>query len=123
MSGLNESLDSIQLNFEFNQAMKIDDNHADDLDNLEDLKKELTANVSVDEAQKKYFDRKKKFDKQFENTLMNFTINMDFLNRQSEQVSDLVMKAEELQDKTASNIVQMNENLSNVSDALDVINQ
>lgn len=54
---------------------------------------------------------------------MNFTINMDFLNRQSEQVSDLVMKAEELQDKTASNIVQMNENLSNVSDALDVINQ
>lgn len=62
MSGLNESLDSIQLNFEFNQAMKIDNNHADDLDNLEDLKKELTANVSVDEAQKKYFDRKKKFD-------------------------------------------------------------
>ena len=103
--------------------MKIDDNHADDLDNLEDLKKELTANVSVDEAQQKYFDRKKKFDQQFENTLMNFTINMDFLNRQSEQVSDLVMKAEELQDKTASNIVQMNENLSNVSDALDVINQ
>ena len=32
-------------------------------------------------AQVKFIDRKRKFDKQFEDTLVNFSINMDFLNK------------------------------------------
>ena len=43
--------------------------------------KEVDLNqISLSETQKKYIDRKKRFNKQFELTLQNFSANIDFLN-------------------------------------------
>ena len=79
--GLNESIDSIVLNQDFNEATNQDGDLVDDLKDLENLKRELLSDQTVDEAQKQFISRKKTFDSKFENTLLNFTINIDFLNR------------------------------------------
>jgi hypothetical protein len=49
--------------------------------------------VSLSEAQKKFVERRKKFDKQFEQTLASLVTNMDFLTTQQRNVDQLVKKA------------------------------
>lgn len=66
------------LNQVFKEATNQDGDLVDNLKDLENLKRELLSDQTVDEAQKQFISRKKTFDSKFENTLLNFTINMDF---------------------------------------------
>lgn len=52
-------------------------------------KKEIDA-IDVEEQQTKLLLRQKKFNVAFEQTLINFQINIDFLNKQVEQIEKIV---------------------------------
>ena len=49
-------------------------------------------------------DRKTRFDKQFQETLTNFAMNIDFMNNQQKKVNELVTKAQKETDSTVKNM-------------------
>ena len=60
-------------------------------------------------------DRKKKFDNEFEQTVGNFTLNIDFLKMQSKKVNELVSKSETIQKHTLEKMKRMNENMEHLN--------
>jgi hypothetical protein len=52
------------------------------------------GSMPISIAQQKFIDRKKKFDQDFEKTLMNFAVNMNFLEQQRKKVSKVVGQIE-----------------------------
>lgn len=46
----------------------------------------LNARMSLAATQKKFIDRKSKFDEEYKKTLLNFNINMDFLKTQQKSI-------------------------------------
>lgn len=63
------------------------------------------ASLPISVAQQKFVDRKKKFDNDFEKTLTNFAVNMNFLETQRKKVSKSV---ELIQDKSDDAVHVMN---------------
>jgi len=61
---------------------------------VEQLEEELNNNI--DTANSKFLERRRKFDNQFEETLKNFNMNMDFMAIQQSNVKKLVQHSQML---------------------------
>ena len=72
---------------------------------------EAGKKIQLTTAHEKYIDRKNGFDKQYEQTLKNFGLNIDFLVHQQRLAQKLVDKIEDDTDATAYSIKKMNKNL------------
>ena len=54
----------------------------------------IDGSLPISVAQQKFIDRKRKFDQDFEKTLMNFAVNMNFLEQQRKKVTKVVNEIE-----------------------------
>ena len=63
------------------------------------------------------------FNQTFEQTLINFQTNMDFLNRQSQDIQKLVSNIEKVQEKSHKNLGKMNSNVSRISKNVDSVDK
>lgn len=84
--------------------------------------------MPVSLAQQKFIDRKRKFDVDFEKTLTNFAVNMNFLETQRQKVSKVVQQIEEKSEDAAHVMNKMNihmqgivQDLNEVDGLVDVI--
>lgn len=79
------------------------------------------ASLPISLAQKKYIDRKKKFDHDFEKTLKNFSINMDFLTQQREKVRSSVNHMQGKSNEAIHIMNKMNIHMSGIVQDLNEI--
>ena len=73
------------------------------------------------EGQKKFIDRKSKFDEEYKKTLLNFNINMDFLNIQQKSIQRLVDKNQEKNKQCAETLKAVNSNIDDLLTNLDQV--
>ena len=79
---------------------------------VEQLEEELNNNI--DTANSKFLERRRKFDNQFEETLKNFNMNMDFMAIQQSNVKNLVRHSQMLQMTSINSMKAMNSNIKQV---------
>lgn len=77
--------------------------------------------MSLAVTQKKFIDRKSKFDEEYKKTLLNFNINMDFLNIQQKSIQRLVDKNQEKNKQCAETLKAVNSNIDDLLTNLDQV--
>ena len=71
----------------------------------------------------KLHQRRVEYDREFQQTLKNFTSNMNFLDQQSQTIKDLVTNNQKRIGNVVSGLTGMNSNLSVLEENLNTIEQ
>lgn len=86
-----------------------------------DATKVADGSMPISLAQQKFIDRKRKFDQDFEKTLMNFAVNMNFLEQQRKKVSKVVNQIDEKNEDAVKVMNKMNVHMHGIVSDLNEV--